>query len=320
VSRSSIPSGASRSAGSRAVTDGKAFLRLELALVVLALTATSLMLLVAMDAVEFHAAVLWHCATHLTLRHLEPHCVLLLALLTVDAVVIVRAVRSLMHQCTAHRAFVRALPVRTELVLEGHRVRVVPGRPLRAFCAGLMHPAVYVSEGTLREVSGPELRAVLAHEDHHRVRRDPLRTLLARVASDAFRPLPRLATIADRHAALADLAADAAAVRAVGGVQPLAAALVRFDEAGSGAAPERVDHLVRQGPPDSVPMWLLATACVTLAGIAALTVPMLLLGWHPEPLPVVLELAVLTAVCTPAYLAAWRVDACLIAPRPRTIV
>jgi Peptidase family M48 len=280
---------------------------------VLGVTAAAVMLVMAMDAVEFHAGVLAHSLTHLTLRDLEPHCVFLLAFIAGEAVVMARAVSSLVRQVAAHRAFVRALPVRSQCVLDGHVVRVVPGRALRAFCAGLLRPAVYVSEGTLRGVSGPELRAILAHEDHHRARRDPLRRLLARTVSDAFRPLPPLATLADRQAALADLAADEAAVRAVGAVQPLAAALVRFEEAASGVAPERVDHLVRQGPPDSVPAWLLAAAALALFGIAALALPMLLLGWHPEPLPVTLEVAVLAAACAPAYLAARRADACLTA-------
>jgi hypothetical protein len=165
-------------------------------------------------------------------------------------------------------------------------------------------------------VSGPELRAILAHEDHHRGRRDPLRMLLARVASDAFRPLPPLATLAERHASVADLAADAAAVRALGAVQPLAAALVRFDETApsgyGGVAPERVDHLAREEPPESVSGWLLLMAGLALGSIAALTVPMLAFGWHPEPrLPVALELAAMALVFAPAWVAARRADVCL---------
>jgi Zn-dependent protease with chaperone function len=288
------------------MSDG-ALLRLELALGALAVTAASVVLVIAADAVQFHAAALWRFTSH----DIGAHDVLLLAVVVVDGGVIVRAARSLARQLAAHRALVRSLPVRAVIEVEGHPVRVVPGRSLRAFCAGLLRPAVYVSAGTLEQVRGPELRAILAHEHHHRARRDPLRMLLARVVADAFRPLRPLATLADRHTALADLAADAAAVRAVGGVQPLAAALVRFDRA-SGVAPERVDHLVRRGPPASVSAWLLAVAALALGGIAGVTVPMLLLGWHFEPrFPVALELAAIVAVCTPAYLAARRVDACL---------
>jgi hypothetical protein len=298
------------------VTSTRAFHRLELALAVLGLTAASLALLIAMDALQFHAAALWHAVRHLTIERLELHGVLLLALGIADAVVIARAVRSLVRQVLAQRAFLRALPIRSCLDVDGELVRVFPGRRVEAFCGGLLHPSVYVSTGALRGVEEPELRAILAHERHHRVRRDPLRFLLARVVSDAFRPLPPLATLADRHVSLADLAADAAAVRALGDVRPLAAAFVRLDELASsgqgGVAPERVDHLVRQGPPESVSPWLLLGAWLALGSIAGLAVPMFVLGWHPEPtVPLALELAVMTVVCVPAYLAARRADACL---------
>ena len=42
-----------------------------------------------------------------------------------------------------------ALPVVRATHVHGHAVRVVPGRGLQAFCAGLLRPAVYVSDGAL---------------------------------------------------------------------------------------------------------------------------------------------------------------------------
>ena len=86
----------------------------------------------------------------------------------------------------------------------------------------------------------PELRAILAHEAHHRHRRDPLRLLLARAAAAALGPLPPFASLPERQPAIADLAADAATVAALGDRAPLAAALVRFEA----VAPERVDGLL----------------------------------------------------------------------------
>ena len=186
--------------------------------------------------------------------------------------------------------------------MHGHAVHVVPGRTLGAFCAGMLRPAIYVTEATLRCAGEAELRAVLAHEEHHRRRRDPLRLLLARGVADAFSPLPLFATLADHQAAVADLMADAAAVTAVGQVRPLAAALARFDEHGAGVAPERVDRLVRSTPPLTVPAVLPVAAGLALAAIAAL----LLLGRHPE-----VEHAGLLAACLPACLAARRAGACL---------
>jgi Zn-dependent protease with chaperone function len=289
------------------------FGRLELALAALALTASTLVCLVAMDAVQYHAGLLWHGLTHASLEELHTHGQFLLAVALADAVVITRAGRSLARQVREQRSFLRSLPVRSVFELDGELIRVFPGRSLQAFCAGLLRPAVYVSAGTLRRVSGPELRAILAHERHHRIRHDPLRMLIARVVSDAFRPLPALATLADREFSLADLAADAAAVRALGDVQPLASALARFDEsAAGGVAPERVDQLLREGPPESVPGWLLLGAGMALAALAAVAVPMLLLGWHPDlTVPVGAELAAVTAACAPSYFAARHAGACL---------
>ncbi len=273
----------------------RAFLRLELALGVLGLTAASLVLIVAVDAVQFHATAL-----------------LTGAVVLLEAVIVGRAARSLLRQLRAHRAFLRRLPVVRIVEIDGEAVRVVPGRTPHAFCAGLGRPAVYASEGLVRESRPAELRAIVAHEAHHRARRDPLRALVARVISDAFRPLPPLAMLAERQSALAELAADAAAVRRVGDVRPVASALARFDAmhalAGGGIAPERVDQLVRAAPPQSVSAWLLAAAGLALAGLIALGVG----GWHPEPAaPIALEVAAIAVACVPSYLAARRVDACL---------
>jgi Peptidase family M48 len=294
------------------VPSSRTFQRLELALGALGVTAAALMFVITLDAFEFHAAALWHVVSHLDLRHLDLACAAVATLGAIDAIVILRAGRSLARQVLGQRAFLRALPVRGELVIDGHPVRLFPGRRPQAFCAGLLRPAVYLSEGIVRDVGGAELRAIVAHEEHHRARRDPLRLLLARVLSDAFRPLPRLATLADRQAALADLAADAAAVRALGDAGPLAAALVRFDDTASGVAPERIDQLVREYPAETVSPWLLVAAGLALAGIAAVAAQMLLVGWHPDlTVPVVFELAALAVASVPAYLAARRAEACL---------
>ncbi len=128
-----------------------------------------------------------------------------------------------------------------------------------------------------------ELRAILAHEEHHRARRDPLRLLCAQVVADALRPLPPFASLADRQAALAELAADAASVKALGDVKPLASALARFDasdEPGTGVAPERVDQLTGLLRAATIPSALLVAAGVALAAIVAAVAGMLLAEWH----------------------------------------
>jgi hypothetical protein len=272
------------------VPDRRALARLELALGVLGMTVAALVVVVSLDVIRYHGL------------SLEPR----LAIAVLDAVIVARALASLWRQLRAQRAFLRRLPLLRTAEVYGHRVHVVPGRKLVAFCAGVRRPAIYVSEGTFA-AGEPALRAILAHETQHRARRDPLRLLLARTVSDALRPLPPFAALAESEAALADLTADAAAVEALGDRAPLASAFARFDA----VAPERVDRLVGTWPALTMPSTLLAAAAVTLAGIAALVAPMLLAGWHPDlAIPLWEPVAVLLA-SVPACLAAGRARTCL---------
>ncbi len=255
--------------------------RVELALAGLGLSAAAVLGLIALDAFLHHAAILPFIAP-------------------VVAVVAVRAAASMARQVSAHRRLLRRLTGRVAVV-QGHLVVVVPGRDPCAFCAGMLRPAVYLSEGTLA-VEPRALRAILAHEEHHRRRRDPLRLVLARTVADAFRPLPPFARLAERQAAVADLLADEAAVAAVGEARPLAAALARFDESGAGVAPERVDRLVRTAPAATVSA---ALPFATAVALAVMTV-VLVLGHHPG-----LEHLGVLAVLVPACVAATRAAACL---------
>jgi peptidase M48-like protein len=274
------------------VTEIRALRRVELALAGLGLTVGLLAFVVALDALHYHGLTL------------EPQ----IAFAALDVVVIARALASALRQLRAQRRFLRELVVLRTAVIDVHRVRVVPGRDLAAFCAGMLRPEVYLSEGTMSAAGGAELRAIVAHEAHHRARRDPLRLLLARVVSDALRPLPPFVALAEREAALADLLADAAAVDALGDRTPLASALVRFDS----VAPERVDRLVRAGPALTIPSALLVAAGAALVGIAALVAPMLLADWHPDlTIPPAIELAALVLACAPACLAARRAGICV---------
>jgi hypothetical protein len=272
------------------VTDRRGLRRAELALAAPAMTAVLLVVVVAVDVLRFHGF------------SLDPH----VALGSVALLVILRAGTSLVRRLRAQRRFLRRLPVTREAIVHGHRVHVLPGPSFEAFCAGLLTPAVYVSEATLG-TGEAELRAILAHEEHHRVRRDPLRLLLAHTVADALKPLPPFASLAEREAALADLAADAATVEALGDRAPLASALVRFDDS-VGVAPERIDRLVGAARPAAIPPALLVAASLAAAAIATLAVTMLLAGWHPEQ-------GAVMAACLPACLAARRAGAWL---RPTT--
>jgi Zn-dependent protease with chaperone function len=262
--------------------------RLELALAGLVATAALLMLVVTVDAVRFHIPALLG-GDH---AELDAHTLALALLLAVEGVVLWRGARSLARQAAALRRLAR-LPARGRRTIGRHELTVVAGTQPRAFCAGLLRPRVCVTEVALARLGPAELRAVVEHEACHARRRDPLRLAVTQVVADGFGFFAPLRRLAARQAAVADLAADAAAVAALGSPQPLAAAMVRLRE----PAPERVDHLL--GRPLAVPHRALsACALAALAGLGALAITLVVLPSDPA-----LPLALLPALALPALFA-----------------
>lgn len=160
--------------------------------------------------------------------------------------------------------------------LHGHpEVLVFEDRRPLAFCSGLVRPRAYLSTAAVAGLTPEQLRAVVAHEEHHRRARDPLRILGARLLARTLFFLPALAGLSARLSAEAELTADRAAVLACGGdPAPLAAAmLLMAPRVGPHAAPaidpERVDSLLGRSRPWRPPwpaVWL------TLAPSAAMVV------------------------------------------------
>jgi hypothetical protein len=159
--------------------------------------------------------------------------------------------RSARRQARASREYLATTSLHDgEVIVDGARCRLIVQEEPQAFCAGYFRPRVYLSDGALAQLSGDELRAVVAHELHHVRRRDPLRLLVARSLADALFFIPILRPLSDRYRGLGELAADEAAIRAGHGGGPLASALLKFAEpkpyaeAVVGIDPERVDHLL----------------------------------------------------------------------------
>jgi hypothetical protein len=138
-----------------------------------------------------------------------------------------------------------------------------------------LRPEIYVSQRAVELLTEAELGAVLAHENHHRRVRDPLRLAAGRILSDALFFLPGLRPLSTRYADLAELSADRAAVDASEGkTAPLASALLVFDEHGTpgatGLSPERVDSLLGEPVSRRIPALLLAGSVAALAALGAL--------------------------------------------------
>jgi Zn-dependent protease with chaperone function len=198
---------------------------------------------------------------------------LLLALAAVGAAVIAIALRASWRQLRDYRRFVRGIAVLGPL--PGHPgINVIDDPAPHAFCAGYLRPSIYVSTGALAILSDDELAAVLAHEDHHRTLRDPLRLAFSRILSQALFFLPVLPSLGDRYRDLAEERADDAAVRAAGDAAPLASALLAFDAAAprgtSGISPGRVDSLLGRPSGWQLPSSLVALSLATLSVLTVL--------------------------------------------------
>lgn len=213
------------------------------------------------------AQTLAACRSWLTSLH--PLALLVLTLGAVGVTVIVRASITVVRAQRSTRAYLRALQT-VETICGAPPVRVVADHAPLAFCAGLLRPRIYLSTGALETLSRQELRAVLAHEAHHAACRDPLRLLAARAFGDGLFFLPAIRRLWNQCATATELAADEAAVRAGGGAQPLASAMLAFSEMGDpaivGVSAERIDHLLGARPP-TLPLWLLIVAGLTIAGL-----------------------------------------------------
>lgn len=197
--------------------------------------------------------------------------VLLVGSLCVAAVILV--MREAWQATRATRRFQRSLSVQGFVPGQRDALLVEDPRP-RAFCVGLLRPRVYLSRGAVSLLDRAELRAVLAHERHHLRRRDPLRLLVARSLGEGLFFLPVLRRLAERYAALAEVAADEAAVGEAG-QRPLASALLRFDSHPSpavGIAPERVDHLLGERTRWELPTLLVLGAVATIGALVALAI------------------------------------------------
>ncbi|MDP1846933.1 MAG: M56 family metallopeptidase [Solirubrobacteraceae bacterium] len=184
------------------------------------------------------------------------------------------ALRTLVRHHRSQRRLLRRVDVRDQLRVAAGTAHIYIDERPQAFCSGLLRPRIYVSTGAVRILSARELDAVVAHEAHHAAQHDPLRILLARVLRDALFFLPLMRHVTDRYGALAEMAADEAAVQHCGDRAALASAMLTFDErapAGTvGIAPERVDHLLGQPPQWQLSLSLLAAGIATLAALAAL--------------------------------------------------
>jgi hypothetical protein len=212
----------------------------------------------------------------LLLPELTVGSIVSLVLVGLGFAVLIRTGRSLWRQLSAYRQFKLELPSLGSARVSGFPVTLLDDDRPQAFCAGYLRPRIYLSTGARDSLTEGELNAVMAHEDHHLRRRDPLRIALVRILADGLFFMPILPRLAERYVSLAELAADEAALLDRD-PSVLAAALLSFGERGVpgaavGIAPERVDHLLGRGPRWELPVSLLLGSLATVGALTALTV------------------------------------------------
>jgi hypothetical protein len=192
---------------------------------------------------------------------------LILLLSGLAATVIGRIVWTASSIVVRARRAIRRLPVSG--VIDG--AFVLETSQLEAFCAGFWRPRAYVSRGALEALSPEELSAVIAHEQHHAARRDPLRSLAARSVTAGLFFLPSLRDSAERLRSATEIAADEAAISTTGDVRHLASALLTFDSRHGGVSPERVDHLLGETAQRRLPLLRIAGGVLAIGALIAVT-------------------------------------------------
>lgn len=96
------------------------------------------------------------------------------------------------------------------------RIACVHAETPVAFCAGVLRPTVFVSEGAIAALSEKELLAVLYHEADHARRHEPARRVVRNAAAEVLAFLPIVGWWSERQTVRSELSADEMAERMVG--------------------------------------------------------------------------------------------------------
>ena len=203
-------------------------------------------------------------------------------------------IRSLLGRKIATPPHVAAIAASVELA---GRVDVVQDPRPFSFCYWFRNPRICLSTGLIERLGDAELRAVMHHEHYHVRHRDPLRLVIARYFAAGLYVVPVVEELVEYYTVQKEVAADQAAVRAMGGARELASALLKVlpdaEEVALGllvpvgslsVTEARIDQLVDGR---TVPL-VLSRASVALSGGALVAAAVLAFtdGLHPAPLTV----------------------------------
>lgn len=294
------------------MADRRALRRTEAAVVLLGLTALAALMPVAVDGLRFHAGRLLAAAAGRGSVTLDS--VASVAVTAATLLCLTRFTWAMFLRWRAQHRITRALSAQPRQRLGEIGFVVFPASDPRVFTTGFLRPAIYVSDSAKQALSADSFRAVLAHEASHVRRRDPLRLALGAALVDAFGWVPGMRGAAGQHATLAELAADADAVRSTGDARGLSRALLEMDTlgpTGTGVLPQRVDHLLGELQWDRVSGVALAASVAVLAGLSLAAIAITVAPAHPTVFCTVAALALAPVLMVPAAFAARRAQAVL---------
>lgn len=154
-----------------------------------------------------------------------------------------------------------------------------------AFCYGWVRPRICISTGALAGLRKREVAALILHEYHHLLRRDPLKTAVSRVLANAFFFLPIVRALHEQYMLAKEIDADLYALHTQGSEQPLLAALYKLllkqpgyklsalAVAGAGdSLTQRLDYLLEGRRPAGPRAASLFVSSSVLAAVTAITV------------------------------------------------
>jgi len=90
---------------------------------------------------------------------------------------------------------------------KGGIVEIKESRPV-VFCFGLWRPRTCISSGLVKILRTDELEAVLLHEHHHMVSREPMKLFVIKYSQNILFFLPGLKTLIRKYFTFSELAAD----------------------------------------------------------------------------------------------------------------
>jgi len=121
---------------------------------------------------------------------------------------------------------------RTILNLNLDKSRVVEIRESKpvVFCFGLWRPKTCISSGLIKILRKDELEAVLLHEHHHVVSREPIKLFIIKYSQNILFFLPGLKTLIKKYFTFSELAADELATDSFRNRSKLSRAIFKISE------------------------------------------------------------------------------------------